>query len=119
MPDLFDDANLISSYGAIDAEEDGILKRQPAWTNGMGLEIPRFVSIGADDVLSAEQISELFARYSNEDWGQGECGFASYDVAGERVWLIDDSTRTPQGHPPGMEPAGALGPQTLILPSEY
>jgi hypothetical protein len=117
--DLFEDAPVICSYSALDAEDDGILKRQPSWRNGLGLDAPRFASIGVTHTLSAEQIAGLFARYSSEDWGSGECGFASYSLNGETVWLIDDSTRSLEGFPPAMEPGAALGPQTLILSSEY
>ena len=119
MTDIFADAELIISYTALDAEADGLLVRQPAWTNGLGLDVPRFASLGVVHGLSAEQIAEVFARYVAEDWGAGECGFAVYEVSGERLWLIDDSTRTPEGEPAGMEAGAALGPQTLILPSEY
>lgn len=113
------DENVISSYGALQAEADGILYRLPAWTNGMGLEIPRFATIGVVHALSAEQIGELLARYEAEDWGRGECGFASYDVGSELVWLVDDSTRSPEGLSPAMEAQGSLGPQTMLLSSEY
>lgn len=117
--DLFEDAEVICSYSALDAEADGILQRQPSWRNGLGLDVPRFASIGAAHTLSPDEIAGLFARYTREDWGRGECGFASYSLNGETVWLIDDSTRTPEGLPPAMEPGAALGPQTLILASEY
>ena len=95
----------------------------------------RTVSDGIILLLSGIVISDIFRRYSLQDYGSGEAGFASYQIPcdtsiepccvnadtpkGHIVWLIDDAVRTPEGEPPAREPTHSPGPQHLLLPHEY
>jgi hypothetical protein len=64
-------------------------------------------------------VDEAFRRYDAQDYGEGEAGFAVYELAGTTVWLIDDAVRTSAGQPPEQDVSTSPGPQTLLLPSEY
>lgn len=75
---------------------------------------------GAIAVLTAGDAQRLVNAYASADYGKGEAGFASYELAnGERIWIVDDAVRTPEGEPPLREPATSPGPLTVMTPSDY
>jgi hypothetical protein len=69
--------------------------------------------------LGPAMVAEAFRRYDAQDYGEGEAGFAVYELAGATIWLIDDAVRTSPGAPPGRDVNPSPGPQTLLVPSEY
>jgi hypothetical protein len=86
----------------------------------------RVITNGALFELGPVACAELFRRYDAGDYGEecGEVGFAVYEVGrgeagNQRVYLIDDAVRTPEGEPPARDPKTSPGPQTLLLPEEY
>ena len=70
--------------------------------------------------LSAEEAREIITLYRAGRYGDGEAGFASYNLAsGESVWLVDDAVRSAEGEPPMRDPATSPGPLTVLLRSDY
>jgi hypothetical protein len=69
--------------------------------------------------LGRVAVEVAFRLYDEGNYGTGEPGFATYQLAGASVWLVDEAVRTPQGEPPARDVSTSPGPQTLLLPSEY
>lgn len=101
-------------------EDHDVHNEQGAWI-GADRPVPhRRLTNGVLANLSGAEIKSLFDRYAEGDYGEGECGFAVYESrAGERLYLIDDATRSPEGEPALRDPKTTPGPQTLMLSEEY
>ena len=101
-------------------EDHDVYTEGGAWI-GADRPVPhRRLTNSALAALEGAEITDLFARYAGADYGEGECGFAAYETrGGERVWLVDDATRSLEGDEPLRDPASSPGPQTLMLPSDY
>jgi hypothetical protein len=101
-------------------DEHQVFHPQGEFWIGADRPVPnRRLTNSALEALTPEQITDVFVRYSNGDYGSGEAGFAVYELGEVKVYLVDDATRTLEGEPPGRDPATSPGPQTLMLPSDY
>ena len=101
-------------------EDHEVYNESGAWI-GADRPVPhRRLTNGALAALSGAEIQSLFERYREGDYGEGECGFAVYEsLRGERLYLVDEATRSLEGEPPLRDPRTSPGPQTLLLASEY